>query len=175
MIGAAFPVLPLGRSAAAAPPSVHSRRWRFAVPAAVHRLAQDEIGWVWVDRASDDLRSVANGGRVESDDGWDMLFRSFTGDRRPHAPDGYDPVTGRIRAWVRVIGPAAGQPVVVDLVYGRPGLTETEADPAGCWAGYLLNVDLSTGMDASGAQRDLALSAVGATTLAGQNAGDFSG
>lgn len=78
------------------------------------------------------LKSVANGGKVESSVGNDIRFETTTGIKINHDLAYYDPTTGAIEAWVK-------QPTITYSVdqeyyvyYGKPGATPEE-DKANAW------------------------------------------
>jgi hypothetical protein len=101
------------------------------------------------------LRSCARGGKVESAAGFDLRFELENGTRLPHEIELYDGTAGRLLAWVRLPGWTLAQRQNLVLYYGKPGLTATEADPAGTWAGYLAVWNARTGVDRSGNGRHL--------------------
>ena len=120
------------------------------------------------------LKSVANGGKVESAQGFDLRFELEGGGRLDHELESYDPVLGELVAWVRLptLGTAGG--AVLHLYYGKSGLAAGEADPAGVWRNYLAVYHLPSGQDRTGNGRDLASSNVAEGALIGK-AGAFNG
>lgn len=129
---------------------------------------------LFVDEQGDWLRSQANGGHVESDLGFDLRFELEDGTRLDHEIDGYDPVMGRLRAWVRIPAWDQAQSLHLFLYYGKPGLTASEANPAGVWQGYLAVWDTASGHDRSGNGRHLTLAGVAHSELIGAS-GRFNG
>jgi hypothetical protein len=102
------------------------------------------------------LRSAANGGQVESEQGFDLRFEAEAdGTKLDHELERYDPATGELVAWVRLPGWRLAEPFELALYHGRPGLPASEANPAGTWRGYLAVWDTRTGADRSGQGRDL--------------------
>ena len=58
---------------------------------------------VLIDITHDDLRSVSNGGQVNSNLGWDIVFSDADGiTPLNHETESYNPSSGRIVAWVQV-------------------------------------------------------------------------
>ncbi|MBL4625920.1 MAG: DUF2341 domain-containing protein, partial [Flavobacteriales bacterium] len=51
---------------------------------------------------SDELKSIANGGYVESNLGYDIVFADNVGNQLNHQIESYDPATGEYVAWVSV-------------------------------------------------------------------------
>lgn len=128
-------------------------------------LVKEEGGW---------LKSVTNGGQVESPDGFDIRFELEDGTKLPHEIERYDPVAGRLVAWVRIPQWDIATPLTLFLYYGKAGLTATEADPAATWQDYLAVWDPITGRDRSGNGRHLVASGVVPDELVGP-AGRFDG
>ncbi len=106
------------------------------------------------------LRSVANGGQVESPAGFDLRFEREDGTRLDHEIEHYDPTSGSLEAWVRLTNWDPGQPSALFLYYGKQGLEAPEEDPAAVWQDHLAVWDLSSGRDRSGSGRDLVVNGV---------------
>ncbi len=109
------------------------------------------------------LASTAHGGRVESEQGFDLRFELAGAGKLPHDVELYDPVAGRLVAWVRLPALRPDEDLVLDLYYGKPGLAASEADPAGTWRDYLAVWHLPDPTDRTGRGRNLTVDAVGVT------------
>ena len=51
---------------------------------------------------SDELATIANGGRIYSNNGYDIIFTDANYNKLDHQVESYDPVTGALVAWVRL-------------------------------------------------------------------------
>ncbi len=107
------------------------------------------------------LRSVAQGGMVESDQGYDIRFEAEDGTPLAHDLLTYDPAAGRLVAFVRLPSWRTGIQTRLHLYYGKPGLATSEADPAATWQGNLAVWHLPDGSDRTGQGRDLTTSGLG--------------
>ncbi len=151
----------------------YAYRRRLLVPA--QGSGETVTGFVLlVDQQGDWLRSVANGGLVESGQGFDLRFELEDGTKLAHEIDAYDPVAGRLLAWVRIPSWDQTRPLHLFLYYGRTGLTATEADPTAVWQDYLAVWDTASGRDRTAGGRDLTLSGVTGSQLVGAS-GMFDG
>jgi hypothetical protein len=101
------------------------------------------------------LKVGAPGGRIESDQGFDLRFEQEDGTRLDHEIERFDPQAGELRAWVRLqrLDPTADTGLF--LYYGKPALVASEADPTGVWRDYLAVWHLPDGRDRTGRGRDL--------------------
>ena len=57
---------------------------------------------VLIDITDNDLRTCSNGGYMENASGYDIRFTTYLGIRLYHDIEGYDPISGRLTAWVRI-------------------------------------------------------------------------
>jgi len=121
------------------------------------------------------LRSTAHGGRVESAQGFDLRFELENGTKLPHDVERYDPVAGRLVAWVRLTELQPEEDLVLFLYYGKPGLATSEADPAATWRDYLAVWHLPDPTDRTGRGRNLVATAVSAAEGPIGAAGRFDG
>jgi hypothetical protein len=80
-----------------------------------------------------DLKSVANGGKVESNGGYDIIFEDEFGNKFDHQIDNYDPVTGAFDAWVFLPNLYNETNVKIYMYYGNPDITTTQENPAVVW------------------------------------------
>ena len=87
-----------------------------------------------------DLRSTANGGQVQSSNGYDIIFTledcSVILD---HEIELYDPVTGQLIAWVRIPSLSATTNTVINLFYGNASVSANPSSTA-TWSGIYENV-----------------------------------
>jgi len=81
----------------------------------------------------DDLKTVANGGRVEHNLGYDIIFRSPTCGQLDHEIEKYDGSAGTLIAWVRVPTLSAGTDTEVYMYYGDSGVICSPENPPGVW------------------------------------------
>ena len=111
------------------------------------------------------LKSVARGGRIETEQGFDLRFELEQGGKLPHDVERYDPTTGRLIAWVRLPELRPESDLVLFLYYGKPGLTTNEADPSATWRDYLAVWHLPDPTDRTGRGHDL--TAIGLSSTEG--------
>ena len=81
-----------------------------------------------------DLRSVSNGGKVESENGYDIVFTS--GDCAAflnHQIESYDPLTGTIVVWVRIPTLYPNSNTLIQMYYGNP-LFAGDPSSSGTWS-----------------------------------------
>lgn len=81
-----------------------------------------------------ELRSVANGGHVASDAGFDITFADASS-TLDHEVELYDPVAGSLRAWVRIPSLPGDSDTVFRMDYGTPTGVSQE-DAAAVWSGH---------------------------------------
>jgi hypothetical protein len=143
---------------------------------AARRSAETVTGFILrVGGKFPDLRSVAHGGRVHSPTGNDIRFTTATGVKLPHELVTYDPVTGEIRAWVRLSSWTMNSRYALFMYYGNQTQAAVpEADWRACWVDYLGVWDCRSGADRTGNGHDFAMANVEAGVLVGQ-AGRFNG
>ena len=72
-----------------------------------------------------------------------------------HELESYDPVAGKLLAWIRLPSWALAGQQQLFVYYGNPSTTGSEANPAGVWQGYLARWRLPDGSDATASDRDL--------------------
>ena len=88
---------------------------------------------VLISVTNNDLRSISNGGHVESENGYDIIFT--LGDcstRLSHQIEKYDPVTGELVFWVLIPSLSASENTNIHMYYGNSSIV---ADPStfGAW------------------------------------------
>ena len=69
---------------------------------------------------SNELRTVANGGNVQNNNGYDIIFTDASYNRLEHQIERYNPVTGNLVAWVRVPVLSTTVNTAVLMLYGNP-------------------------------------------------------
>lgn len=124
-------------------------------------------------RQNNDLRSVANSGYVESALGWDIRFEHPSFGQLKHDIDLYDPVNGVCSAWVRFPTILFNDILIVDMYFGKPGLSASEEDPQATWNGAYFVLDLATGQDLTPTGQNLIMEGVIETRMANMSAGDY--
>ncbi len=151
----------------------YAYRRRLLVPA--QGSGETVTGFVLlVDQQGDWLRSVANGGLVESGQGFDLRFELEDGTKLAHEIDAYDPVAGRLLAWVRIPSWDQARALHLFLYYGKTDLATTEANPTAVWQDYLAVWDTASGRDRTAGGRHLTPTGLGSGALVGA-AGLFDG
>ena len=101
------------------------------------------------------MRSVAFGGRVQSNSGFDIRFETSGGVKVAHKLVTYDPVLGRCLALVNTPRNLGANEVLRCLI-GNAGVTATEENPAGVLAGGWQAIYFGSGTEITGNGRDLA-------------------
>jgi len=80
------------------------------------------------------LKSTANGGHVEDEEGDDIIFRDANGvEQLDHEVEQYDPATGTLVAWVRIPTLSASSNTIIFLYYGNECIYTSSEDPHGVW------------------------------------------
>gem|GEM_PF-1427618 len=129
------------------------------------------------------LATVANGGKVQSPNGYDIIFSSDAAgaNKLDHEIESYDPVTGKINFWVRVPNLSSTTDTTIFMQYGSATVTSTQENQAGVWdsnfqAVWHLNGRSTLSASDSTANRHNG-TVFGATPTAGEidGAGNFSG
>lgn len=89
---------------------------------------------ILINRTDADLKSVANGGKVEQADGGDVLFTSADGlTKLAHEIEKYDPVTGELVAWVKVPTLATATDTTLYVYYGNATGVPDQSNKGGVW------------------------------------------
>jgi hypothetical protein len=87
-----------------------------------------------------DLRSVANGGRVQNGAGYDIVFTAADcTDRLDHEIEAYDPTTGRYVAWVKLPSLSSSTNTPLTIYYGNDQVATDPSDPA-VWSNGFIGV-----------------------------------
>ena len=98
------------------------------------------------------LKSVANGGRVET--GYDVVFTDALGAILDYEVEEYDTATGHLRAWVRVPELFGGVDTNIYLYYGNAAIMTSQANASGVWNGHYKTVFHQDEVPGSSAQLD---------------------
>ncbi len=81
-----------------------------------------------------DLRTMANGGKVENANGFDIVFRQgCTVANLDHEIEAYDPVAGTIVAWVRIPVLSYNTDTLIEMYYGDVTIVSSQENVAGVW------------------------------------------
>ncbi len=80
-----------------------------------------------------DLESVANGGGVESDNGYDIVFTDNSLNPLDHQIEEYDPTTGALSAWVKIPSLSTSADYEMFMMYGNADLT-TDLSTSCAWS-----------------------------------------
>ncbi len=73
------------------------------------------------------LQSVTTGGRVESINGYDIVFADMNDNLLDHQMESYNPTTGELVAWVRIPVLSASANTGLKLFYGNPAITTNQS------------------------------------------------
>jgi fibronectin type 3 domain-containing protein len=120
------------------------------------------------------LKTVANGGKVQNANGYDIAFYS---DQQGAAPlvwelDSYDGVNGILAAWVKLPVVSHGADTTFYLFYGNPSVATFQSIPSSVWSNgfsgvwHLPNGTVLTGNDSTTNNNASTLN--GSTATAGQ-------
>lgn len=177
MIGAAFPMVNVVAGVSGPPltsfPNGYLHVFRRCIGGTIHGLSGASSAWIVYKNTNNALKSVAEGGLVVNGDYLDMRFQNGFGLKLPHEIESYDPATGSVVARIKLTFFSLNQNYQLLHFFGKDGLTEEESDPIACWEGFFASINMATGLDASGNDRNFTLTGVGATTLLGAAAGSF--
>jgi hypothetical protein len=89
---------------------------------------------VLIDFVDTDLRSVPNGGKVQNPSGYDIVFRDSDGvTPLDHEIENYDPLGGRLIAWVRVPTLPKDVDRVIYMFLGSSCITSSQENVAAVW------------------------------------------
>jgi hypothetical protein len=144
------------------PPSAFLPGWGYRAPMRVPgavlggTLIEPNVP-LWFDETHADLKSVANGGLVESDDGWDITFYADNHQKLAYELEIYDPVAGRVAGWLLITYLEPTKVFDVWWYIGNGSLSGPEADPEAAWAPFFGSWRMPDGVDVSGRGRDLTM------------------
>ncbi len=86
-----------------------------------------------------ELRVAANGGKVQSALGHDMIFTDTFNVKLEHELDTYDPVTGEVVAWVKIPTLTPNQDETIKIWYGNANQT-TSTSSTSAWSSDYVGV-----------------------------------
>ena len=99
------------------------------------------------------LATVAHGGNVQNVSGYDIVFTSdaYGLNRLDHEIDTYDPVTGKLAAWVRIPSLSHTVDTTIYMWYGNPNVANSQENKHGVWSnGYAAVYHMGNGSTLSG-------------------------
>ncbi|MCU1244043.1 MAG: LamG domain protein jellyroll fold domain protein, partial [Candidatus Acidoferrum typicum] len=100
-----------------------------------------------------DLANVANGGKVQSLQGYDITFSSDSAgqNRLDHEIDTYNSTTGAVNFWVRIPTLSHTTDTTIYMWYGNSAVTVSQENKAGVWSnGYAAVYHMGSGSAISG-------------------------
>ncbi|MEX0811489.1 MAG: DUF2341 domain-containing protein [Chitinophagales bacterium] len=74
-----------------------------------------------------DYSSISNGGNVESENGYDIIFTDDGGNQLAHQIERYDASSGEILAWVRVTNLSASENTILRIYYGNKNINSEQS------------------------------------------------
>jgi Concanavalin A-like lectin/glucanases superfamily/Domain of unknown function (DUF2341) len=86
-----------------------------------------------------DLKTVANGGKVQSAAGWDIVFADSNGTKLKYEQERYDPNTGEIAYWINASVSSTSNQTIY-MYYGKSGLGAATEEPTLVWPDYYKGV-----------------------------------
>lgn len=90
---------------------------------------------VLIDITDDDLKTVANGGKVTNANGYDIVFsaNSDGSSKYSHEIEKYDGSTGRVIFWVKLPSVSSTSDTEFYIVFGNSSITTSQEDVNGTW------------------------------------------
>lgn len=82
------------------------------------------------------LKTVANGGAVQSSSGYDIRFETAGGTKLDHEVESWSATTGALIAWVRIPTLGYAADTTFYLYYGNASVVATEQNPTGVWDSF---------------------------------------
>lgn len=81
------------------------------------------------------LKTVANGGKVENDNGWDIKFYSDVNALNilPYEIEKYDSTTGEIVAWIKMPSLSSTVDTIIYMLYGDAGERRYQGNSPNSW------------------------------------------
>ncbi len=102
-----------------------------------------------------DMRSVANGGGVESSSGFDILLTSLTGTPLDQQLQAYEPTTGKVIIWTQIASLPTGTDIEGYIYFGNSSVYSDQST-SDIWSTDFIGVwHLDNLMDATGNNNDL--------------------
>jgi hypothetical protein len=90
---------------------------------------------VLISGAFPDLATVANGGHVQSAQGFDIIFTSDSAGqtRLPFEQEAYSPSTGAVNYWVQIPTLSHSADTIIYMFYGNASITTDQSNKTGVW------------------------------------------
>jgi len=88
----------------------------------------------------DDLKTVANGGRIQHSQGWDIVFRTKGCGNLDHEIEKYDGANGNLVAWVSIPVLYADTDTEIYMYYGASNVICSPENPDGVWDSSYMGV-----------------------------------
>ncbi|WP_170265134.1 DUF2341 domain-containing protein [Salibacter halophilus] len=101
-----------------------------------------------------DLRSVSNGGHVESTNGYDIVFSNDFCGQIHHEIESYDPATGELSGWVQIPTISAIKDTSIYIIYGNPSISSSQENTSAWNSEYLSVWHLENTLDATANSHD---------------------
>jgi hypothetical protein len=85
------------------------------------------------------LATVANGGKVQNPNGWDIFFTADAAgqNKLDHEIDTYDPITGTASFWVRIPLLSHITDTVIYMWFGSSAVSSSQENKPGVWKDYV--------------------------------------
>ncbi|KKM67490.1 hypothetical protein LCGC14_1470580, partial [marine sediment metagenome] len=83
--------------------------------------------------SDNDLRTIANNGNVERDEGYDIVFKDSYGRQLDHEIEDYVPTSGKFVAWVRIPTLSYNTDMVIYMYYGSSCVSSSQENITGVW------------------------------------------
>ena len=93
------------------------------------------------------LATVANGGKVQNGNGYDIIFTSdATGSTKlDHEIDSYNPATGTATFWVRIPTLSHTTDTVIYMQYGNSSIATSQENKPGVWSNAFISIQHMSG------------------------------
>jgi len=88
---------------------------------------------VLVSYTDPDLKTTANGGKVENSNGYDIIFTDDSSNKLDHEIERYDGSTGEIIMWVKVPILKYNEDTEIYIYYGNSNITSSQENVAAVW------------------------------------------
>ncbi|MDX2415746.1 MAG: DUF2341 domain-containing protein, partial [Bacteroidales bacterium] len=88
----------------------------------------------------DDLKSISNGGDINNEDGYDIVFTDNTGNPIPFELIEYDPASGTYSAWVQLTSLSYDSETEILILYGKNSVVSDRSSPD-LWSSEYIQVN----------------------------------
>lgn len=101
---------------------------------------------------SDSLKTIANGGRLNSEKAYDLIFTTDAAgtNQLDHEIESYDPVSGAFTAWVSIPTLDYNDDTTIYLQYGSSTITTSQENIADIWSDYAMVYHLGEPLGTTG-------------------------